>query len=326
MSETRAERSFNIKAVDVAANHLQPESQLGKQDTVQSIQTSHRFDILYAWLTGTDPTAASPSLDGVNADYSLVAGRVMDLGCGQGDQTGALAALVVAKSDQCRGKDGQSAKIVGVDPAPATYGSPYTLQQAQDHLSKHSPLSDHIEFILGKTGPEALHTQIFDTVVLSHSLWYFPSAEILKQTFKAIKDSGVKHLLLAEWAMTASHPNALPHLLAAMLQGQSPVDGANVQTPISPEQIKQLLAEAGWKVQRELTFLPSDKLQDGTWEVPMAKNAANEAAKLETGGEKIKQKLVQSVRATKYALEEAAKRLGKQTRSMDVWTAVLTPA
>lgn len=326
MSQTRAEQLFGINAVDVAAYHPQPESQLGKLDSIQTVQTSHRLDILYAWLTGANPTAtASSSSEDAEADYTLLAGHVMDLGCGQGDQTGALAALLAAHPDKFT-KHGQAAKLTGVDPAPPTYGSPYTLEQAQGHLSKQPALSDHLEFVLGKTGPETLGSQKYDTVLLSHSLWYFPSAEVLRDTFKAIKQAGVKHLLLAEWAMTASHPNALPHLLAALLQGQSPIDGGNVQTPISPDQLKKLAAEAGWSVQRELTFLPAEKLQDGGWEIYMARDAADAAAKLETSGDRVKEKMVQSVQATRYALEEAAKRYGKQTRSMDVWTAVLTPA
>ncbi|SPO31364.1 uncharacterized protein UTRI_06494 [Ustilago trichophora] len=325
MTQTRAEQLFNIKAIDVAAHHLQPTSQLGKQDSIQSIQTSHRLDILYAWLTGADPTTSSSSSDNFEADYSLLSGNVMDLGCGQGDQTGALAALLAAHPDRFS-KDGCSARIIGVDPAPPTYGSPYTLQQAQEHLSSSSALSNHLEFVLGKTGSEALKMHTFSTVVLSHSSWYFPSAQVLKQTLRAIKEAGVKHLLLAEWAMTASHPNALPHLLAALLQGQSPVEGGNVQTPLSAEQLKQVALDAGWNVQRELTFLPAEKLHDGAWEIDMAREAADEATKLDTDGDRIKQKLVQSVQATRYALDEAVKRCGKQTRSMDVWTAVLTPA
>ncbi|SPO31792.1 uncharacterized protein UTRI_06494_B [Ustilago trichophora] len=325
MAQTRAEQLFNIKAIDVAAHHLQPTSQLGKQDSVQSIQTSHRLDILYAWLTGADPTTSSSSSEHVEADYSLLSGNVMDLGCGQGDQTGALAALLAAHPDRFN-KDARTAKVVGVDPAPPTYGSPYTLQQAQEHLSSSTALSNHLEFLLGNTGPEALKMQTFNTVVLSHSSWYFPSAQILNHTLRAIKKAGVKHLLLAEWAMTASHPNAVPHLLAALLQAQSPIEGGNVQTPLSAEQLKQVALDAGWKVHRELAFLPAEKLHDGAWEIDIAREAADQALKLDTGRDRIAQKLVRSVQATRYALDETAKRCATQIRSMDVWTAVLTPA
>lgn len=322
MTQTRAEQFFNLRAVDVAARHIQPESSRGKQDSVQTIQTSHRLDILYALLTGTDPTGEASRSEGqVEADYALLSGNVMDLGCGQGDQTGALAAVLASDSGRYVG-----AKVWGVDPASPDYGAPYTIKQAQDQLLKDNSLSAHLSFELGKIGSEALKGRSFDTVLLSHSSWYFPSAQVLTDTFRAIREAGVKHLLLAEWGMTASHPNALPHLLSVLLQGQSPVEGGNVQTALSPERIKKVAADAGWKVKRELTFLPAEGLQDGGWEVYMARDAADEAAKADAGEDKIKEKLLQSVQATRYALEEAAARYGKQTRSMDVWTAVLTPA
>jgi len=324
MDATCAERFLNLRAVDVAAHHIQPDSARGKQDSVQAVQTSHRFDILYAWLTGKDPQANSPdtALVNVKAEWELSSGRLMDLGCGQGDQTGALAAVLAAHQGNV------SATVVGVDPAPPGYGAPYTIKQAQDYLSQQSALSNHLSFILGRTGPEVLETERFDTVLLSHSLWYFPSTTVLRDTFKAVRESGVKHLLLAEWAMTASHPNSVPHLLSALLQGQSPVQGSNIQTAISPEQLKKIASEAGWNVSREVTFCPAEKLQDGGWEIYGAREAAEQAAQLELGeGDQVTRRMVQSVQATRYALEEAVERIGKkQVRSMDVWTAVLTPA
>ena len=322
MTLTRAEQLFNLEAVDVAAYHMQPASARGKPGSVQAIQSSHRLDILYAWLTGSDPTAVDLEPQNVRADYTLLSGNVMDLGCGQGDQTGALAALVAAHPQHFS----NPIKIIGVDPARADYGAPYTLQQAQDELSQNSTLSPHLSFVLGKTGPQVFETQSVHTVCLAHSLWYFPSAQVLQKTFGAAKAAGVKHLLLAEWAMSASHPDALPHLLAALLQGQSPVPEANVQTPISPKQIKDIAAKAGWKVERELTFLPAEALQDGQWEIHMAREAAALAAHFDPKNDKTAQQLQQSVQATKFALEEAANRIAKRARSMDVWTAVLTPA
>ncbi|CDU24379.1 uncharacterized protein SPSC_03750 [Sporisorium scitamineum] len=320
MSLTRAEQLFNLRAVNVGAHHIQPASARGQPNSIQTIQSSHRLDIIYAWLTGLDPTTAASISHDVTADYTLLSGTIMDLGCGQGDQTGALAALIANAHPEL-----STSKVVGVDPAPLDYGSPYTLQQAQAELA-HSTLRENLSFIRGKTAPQVLETQRFDTVILAHSLWYFPSGQELKRTFEAIRKAGVKHLLLAEWAMSASHPDALPHLLAALLQGQSPVEGGNIQTPISPQQVKHIATEAGWNFKRELTFLPSDRLQDGGWEVDMAKDAADAAAKFDAKGDRTAQKLQQSVQATRYALEQAVGRIGKRTRSMDVWTAVLTPA
>ncbi|EST06854.1 hypothetical protein PSEUBRA_003854 [Kalmanozyma brasiliensis GHG001] len=315
---TNAEQLFQLKAVDVAARHVQPSSSRGNPLSVQSVQTAHRFDILYSWLTGADPSSSAPVAE--DAKYDLLAGSVMDLGCGQGDQTGALAAVHAANPDLYT-KNGRPASIVGVDPAPPDYGAPYTLQQAQDVLSQAYP---NLSFVLGKTAQEVLATLTVDTVMLSHSMWYFPSAHVLKETFIAIREAGVKHLLLAEWALSISHPDALPHLLAVLLQGQSPVQGGNVQLVLSPMQIKALAREAGWKVDREVTFAPAEKLQDGGWEVDIARDAAQEAAKMDCEGYATKQKLQQSVETTKNAMEEAVVRIGR-VRCMDVWTALLSP-
>lgn len=324
---TRAEALFKIRAAELALFHIQPESWRGKLDSIQAVQSSHRLDLVYAWLTGADPTApVSASSSDARPDYTLLLGNVMDLGCGQGDLTGALALLVAALPDQFQQNETTRTRIVGVDPARADYGSPYTLQQAQDKLSESLVFKDHLSFALGMTASEALQLQSFDTVVMAHSLWYFPSAQVLKETFQAIRDAGVKHLLLAEWALTASHPDALPHLLAALLQGQSPIDEGNIRTLVSPEQVKAMASQAGWKVERELTFLPAEKLQDGRWEIDMAREAANEAAKLDAKDDHAVQKMQQSVQATRYALEDACNRIGKKSRSMDVWTAVLVPA
>lgn len=315
---TNAEHLFKLKAVDVASRHIQPSSSRGNTSSVQAVQTSHRLDILYSWLTGADPTSSAPTAGDVKFD--LLSGSVMDLGCGQGDQTGALAA-VHAIHPNLYTKNGRAASIVGVDPAPPDYGAPYTLQQAQEVLSQAYP---SLSFVLGKTAQDVLATHAVDTVTLSHSMWYFPSANVLRDTFKAIKEAGVKHLLLAEWALSVSHPDALPHLLAVLLQAQSPVDGGNVQLVLSPMQIKTLASEAGWKVDRERTFAPAEKLQDGGWEVDMARDAAQEAAQLDCNGDTTKQKLQQSVESTRYAMEDAAGRINK-IRCMDVWTAVLSP-
>ncbi len=329
MSITRAEQLFNLRAVEVAAYHIQPESAKGQQESVQAVQTSHRLDVMYAWLTGKDPdpNGALPSGSSANeleVEWDLLKRLIMDLGCGQGDQTGALAAVLAAHQDK------QLGKVTGVDPAPEDYGSPYTIKQAQDHLMQQGELANHLSFILGKTGPDVLKGQYFDTVVMSHSLWYLSSAMDVIVTLKQIREAGVKRLLLAEWALTASHPDSLPHLLAVLIQGQSPLKGGNVQTPQSPEQIKACARRAGWKVKRELTFAPAEKLQDGGWEVYMAREAIKQVESL-TGGDtgkpgSAKRRQIQSVLATKYALEEAAQRCGSKTRSMDVWTAVLTLA
>ncbi|THX20253.1 S-adenosyl-L-methionine-dependent methyltransferase [Aureobasidium pullulans] len=135
---------------------------------IQHSQTLHRLEILKNW--------------------SISAGsRVLELGCGQGDCTTVLAHAV--------GEDG---KVVAVDPASLDYGSPYTLGQAQNHIS-NGPLGDRIIWV--QQSPleylSANHTK-FDAAILAHSLWYFPSPLLILNTFRALKQHS-KRLLLVIW-------------------------------------------------------------------------------------------------------------------------------
>ncbi|ETS59815.1 hypothetical protein PaG_06343 [Moesziomyces aphidis] len=322
---TLAEEYFDLTSVEVAANHLQPVGSVGRKDSVQAAQTSHRLDIMYAWLVGDDPWSNNGRVYS-GGNLSLIGGRVMDLGCGQGDLTGAMAAVLAKNPDLSKIKNSEPPSIVGVDPASPDYGSPYTLHQAQSHLAQNETLKAHLSFILGKTAHEVLKSQHFDTVTLAHSIWYFPSVKMIRDTFQAIREAGVKNLLLAEWAMSVSHTEAVPHLLAVLLQAQSPLQQGNVRTPISPTQIVALAAEAGWKVDNYVIFTPREELQDGGWELGMARDAvklSNDSMPeaLDQSG----QRLLHSIQASSSALEEAVRRNGKG-RCMDVWTAVLSPA
>ncbi|TIA14671.1 ankyrin [Aureobasidium pullulans] len=191
---------------------------------IQHSQTLHRLEILKNW--------------------NISAGsRVLELGCGQGDCTTVLAHAV--------GEDG---KVVAVDPASLDYGSPYTLGQAQNHIS-NGPLGDRI--IWAQQSPleylSANHTK-FDAAILAHSLWYFPSPLLILDTFRALKQHS-KRLLLAEWSLVASHSSAEPHVLAALAQAalecRKPESTSNVRTVLSPKRLTELAVAAGWQLDSE---------------------------------------------------------------------------
>ena len=244
----------------------------------------------------------------------------MDLGCGQGDQTGAIASLLSSQPERF-----PHAKIIGVDPAPGDYGCPYTLKEAQEHLAAQPELAAHLEFMLGKTAEEVLHKEQFVTVVLSHSMWYFPSREVLKETFRAIRSAGVKHLLLAEWACTSSEENALPHLWAVLLQSffKDNIEGGNICTLFWPGEIRSIAERAGWKLQKEVTFMPTEKLQDANWEADTALRAVEEAEKKGNIGV---EGFEEDIEEAKKEVREAVDRFGKGgLRCMNVWCAVLVP-
>ncbi|EPQ28257.1 uncharacterized protein PFL1_04084 [Pseudozyma flocculosa PF-1] len=322
-------------AAMVASHHLQAGRNAYQSNSVQAIQTQHRLDIIESWLrlgrkahreSSDDPEA------GIKGDgWERLQGRVMDLGCGQGDQTGALAAVMASRPEL------ESSTVVGVDPGLPSYGSPFTLEQAQTHLARSDLFGDRLEFRLQQDGPSAMAEQRYATVVMAHSIWYLSAVSELRAVFRTARETGVQHLLLAEWALAISDPASLPHLLAALVQAQAPLPGGNIQNVLSPQDIKALAEQEGWKVEAEETWLPDRALQDGSWEIHQAFEAADlvethalaqhHPSSSDAGNvlDPSVDRLAHAVRAARHALRQASDTWGKEARSMDVWTAVLVP-
>src|SRR5690606_21069606 len=115
---------------------------LFQNDPIQQVQLQHRLDLVDA--------------------FEITEGmRVLEIGCGQGDTTVALADAV--------GKDGH---VVAIDIASPDYGAPLTLRQATDIL-KQSELGQRITFHFETDFSNVKVDETFDAVVLSHSSWYF---------------------------------------------------------------------------------------------------------------------------------------------------------
>lgn len=94
---------------------------------------------------------------------------MLEIGCGQGDMTVALASAV-----------GPKRKFNAVDPAPLNQGSPETLREAQNRSSTSSPCGRRFNWI--QFDPiEALKqdpkVRAADCVVPTHSLLYMKSKE-----------------------------------------------------------------------------------------------------------------------------------------------------
>jgi hypothetical protein len=107
-------------------------------------------------------------------------------------------------------------------------GAPYTLGQAQNHISQgplgrritwvqQSPLDYLSSLFLSSSNSSPTSTSAFDAAVLAHSLWYFSTPSLIQSTFRALRQHS-KRLLVAEWSLLATHPLAQPHVLA-MLAG-----------------------------------------------------------------------------------------------------------
>jgi SAM-dependent methyltransferase len=200
--------------------------------------------------------------------WGLVPGStVLEIGCGQGDMTVVLADAV-----------GPHGRIVAVDIAPRSYGSPVTVGASADHLLA-GPLGDRIEFhfdfdVLSASFPD----DAFDAVVLSQCSWYFASLDELRRTLAAVRP-WARRLCFAEWSLRPRSAGQLPHLLAVLLQGQLEAAGArgdgNVRTPFSREALLRLLPAAGWLMLGE-RLIDTAGLQDADWEISACLNLVNQ--------------------------------------------------
>ncbi|KAJ1301003.1 hypothetical protein OPQ81_003426 [Rhizoctonia solani] len=264
-------------------------------------QTVHRVNLVRAW----DVAEGS---------------RVLELGCGQGDCTVVLASAV-----------GEGGHVTGVDPAPLDYGSPATLGQAQSHLLK-SKIGHRMSFIQAKPIEflsSAENQNTFDTAVLAHCVYYMSSPTTLLNTFRALFNApSIKKVCIAEYALSSSHLDAYPHVLAVLAQAMIEVhkDGeksdSNVRTVLGPEGIAGLAKEAGWVVSKEDVIIPEQEQEDGRWEVSaLLAYTEEELANL------IQDERERSViNGIKDSVSRSVSKLGgaKKVRTMDVWSAVLT--
>ncbi|KJA20156.1 hypothetical protein HYPSUDRAFT_78462 [Hypholoma sublateritium FD-334 SS-4] len=209
----------------------------------QAAQISHRQEIISTW-------------GGIR-----IGENVLELGCGQGDCTIVLAHAV-----------GENGTVDAVDPAPPGYGSPYTVHEAQQHISSTAlgpriswVASDPLNFL-----PEDSTEPKYDVGVLAHSLWYFSSPLTIRTTLQRLR-SLCKRVYIAEWALSASSAPAYPHVLAALTQASLECRKletvSNVRTVVSSAAIRKLAEDAGLKIVSEGVVVPKAGLKDGFWEV-----------------------------------------------------------
>lgn len=155
-------------------------------------------------------------------------------------------------------------------------GSPFTLGQAQAHLSA-GPLGpritwkqvDPLLFLQSSPSPSPTETQ-YDVAILAICIWYFASPGVLAQILEALS-TRAKRVCIAEWSLTASTLSAYPHVLAALAQAavecHNPTSVSNVRTILSPSAIVSSASAAGWTLKNERMFQPAKGTLDGMWEV-----------------------------------------------------------
>ncbi|KAK4097735.1 hypothetical protein N658DRAFT_500158 [Parathielavia hyrcaniae] len=284
---------------------------------IELSQAVHRIKLINAW------------------DHAAVIGpgtRVLELGCGQGTCTQALAEAVSSPEDPTGTGSGH---ITAVDPSPPNYGAPFTLAQAQSHLSA-GPLGPLVTFhradplaFLAATTSDGDDAQRWDVAVLAHCIWYFRPANTLRQILSALRGR-VARVCVAEWALQATELTAAAHVLAALvraafeahLRGDST---ENIQTLASPRAIKEAAGQAGWMVETEGTVVPEAELSDGFWET----GAVLDKGFVQDVGKEIEYGRVKAVlESARDAVAAAAESAGgaRAVRSVDVWVAILTPA
>lgn len=194
-------------------------------------------------------------------DWQIPEGaRVLEIGCGQGDTTAALADAVGARG-----------RVVAVDVAEPSYGAPITIGESARHLSE-GPLGARVKFCYGfdVLDPEnAFPDDAFDAIVLAHCTWYFDSLEQVRDTLRQIR-SWAPRLYLSEWDMEPRSTDQIAHLMAVLIQGQieafKPESVANVRTPYAREVLHEMLQETGWTVVSEM-LIDASELDDAAWEI-----------------------------------------------------------
>ncbi|KAF3049323.1 hypothetical protein E8E11_009091 [Didymella keratinophila] len=286
--------SEHLDAVPVARLSLHDPANFG----IQRSQTQHRLELVKHW--NVSPGA-----------------KVLELGCGQGDCTTVLASCV-----------GEQGKIVAVDPADLEYGSPYTLGQAQSHISQ-GPLGRQITWI--QQSPQDYldslsgnDSQQFDATVFAHCLWYFSSPSLILDTLHAIRKHS-KRLLLAEWSLVARTPSAQPHVLAALAQAalecRKSKSISNVRTVLSPKRLTELALAAGWKLESETRIEAGEGLLDGQWEVSACLSPLFEKQVEEHVRDERERGVVLALRDACEASLELVPGGKQSVRGMDVWVA-----
>jgi SAM-dependent methyltransferase len=209
---------------------------LFEQDEIQQIQLNHRLDLVEAF--------------GIKSGM-----KVLEIGCGQGDTTLALADAV--------GKDG---KVTAIDIADRDYGAPFTVGQATDRI-KQSVLGDRVSFHFETDLLQFETEEVYDVAVLSHSSWYFKHPDDLLRYFNKLR-SITKCICFAEWDLDFTRMSQRAHYCAAsilaMYSNFVNNDG-NIQNLFHKAQIREMLEMADFHLVKqgvvEAAYLP-----DWKWE------------------------------------------------------------
>ncbi|MFE8703061.1 SAM-dependent methyltransferase [Cytobacillus sp. FJAT-54145] len=218
-------------------------------DIIQQVQLQHRLDLVKA--------------------FRIKKGmKVLEIGCGQGDTTVAIADSV-----------GENGHVTAIDIANPEYGAPLTLGQATERIKK-STLGERITFNFETDFITFKSDEPFDIAVLSHCSWYFKCPEDLLLYFKKLR-SMAKSICFADWDLDFTCMRQRAHFCAAsilaMYSNYVNNDG-NIQNVFHKTHIQELLKVAGFSIEK-LSTVDATYLQDGQWEKSFANSLRQEFVK-----------------------------------------------
>jgi SAM-dependent methyltransferase len=282
----------------------------------------HRLNLCRAW--------------GIETDCGL---RILDIGCGQGESSIVLAQLVGPE---------RGGHVIGVDPAPPTYGAPYTLQDSQA-FALNSALGNRITFVCStmpallasvcqesvdapSPSPSASSTP-FDVAIFCHSLWYFPDRDTVAQQFAALAAARVPRVCLAEYTCHAGSPEQQPHELAARAQilfhrlksetATSGVSDANVRGALEPSELVTIAQNSGWRVRGSGIISTPPDMRDGFWETQIATSSSfQDRVRFESLAKEHEDEVLAYVPRIKDVVDRLENQ-GKSLATMDVFWAVM---
>lgn len=222
------------------------EHKLYEDDEIQQIQLQHRLNLVEAFNLPKG-------------------GRILEIGCGQGDTTMAIAHAI-----------GASGEVVAIDNASRDYGAPFTLGEATDHILQSS-LGKRITFHLARDFNDFEVTAPFDVAVFSHCSWYFKDPAELLGFLKRIRGIA-KRICFAEWDIQFTEMTQRTHFAAVSilaLYSQFVENESNVQNLFNKTQIQLLLEQAGFQIEKQTT-VDATFLPDAKWEKDYANGIRTE--------------------------------------------------
>ena len=191
--------------------------------------------------------------------------RILEIGCGQGETTAALAYTV-----------GEGGFVYAVDLANENYGSPENLGTARERLM-FSHFGDRINIDLGVNilNPSFdFEPNSFGYVVLSHCLWYLSSQEELRDILFKVR-RWAPRLCVAEWDPRCTTMGQYKHFMSANIQAICEAyhisDHFNIKTMFYPHEIENAMLACGWDITSEDTIEAYD-VQDAMWEIDIVKD------------------------------------------------------